>query len=634
MNWVLLTWCTTIGVCLVLAGIHIQSWLRVQRSGANGSFAAVCLCVAVVALLELAMMHATSTQAYLQLLRGFYVAVMVGFIALVYFVWSYLEAGRRWLGWLALAMRGGATVAGLSMPATLHFSSLSHMEAASFLGAPVMMPVGQPNPWMALAVLANLTLTAFLIDATCSVWRQRGRGRAFALAFALLFFAGFGFVMAALVGFRLAKIPLNVTLSYLPIILIMGARLSQDLVSRARHSGELAEAESRLLTSRHRLSLAAGAAKVGFWTLDPASMRFQGAAWGMRLFERHDDHAMSFDELLQAMHPADRDSVRSALASALAADGLIQVEYRMLTSDGSLRWFQSAGGGRYAESGDAMLLMGVTFDVTDRKLAEERRDEQREQAEHLARIVTVNGLSSVLADELRQPLTQLRDATTTALRLLDETHPEVPGAAARHVPPYTPALPAESLSRLKEHVAEIIAMNSRASQVPGKLRQLLRRNEPQREPVALHEVVCSVLDLLRPDLLRRGIRLSVQLDRATPPVLADSLRIEQMLINLIMHLRDAMADWPAAQQLLSIALRASPAMALLQVANGSAGIHMDTQADTGASPAGQWPPAQAGTALSICRLIVESHGGQIAAMENDNGGICWQVRLPFTDPEK
>lgn len=608
MNAVELIWPTMIAVCLVFAGVHAYVWLRVRHSS-HGSFALLCVAIASVALMELMMMHATSTQAYLLLLRGFYVAIQAGFVALVYFVWIYLNAGRRWLGWLAIMMRGVVTVGGLIMPNTLHFRELHAMEPMNFLGATVVVPIGTQSPWLTLGLMSNLALVIFLFDATVTLWRQRYGRQAIVLGSALLMLVISGMTIATAVGFGSVKMPLHVTLSFIAIIAIMGAQMSQDLVRTARLSLELAEAENRLLHSRQRLSLAAEAAKVGFWTFDPSTMRFHGSPWAMRLFGMEDNHVAHFDELLGAMHPDDRDHVRRALSDALSSPQLISVEYRTVHKDGGTRWFLSAGGGSFAGSGDAQRLTGVTFDITDRKLAEQTAQQQREKAEHLSRVVTVSGLSGVLANELRQPLARILSSARQALATLNHR--------------------SGNLQPLGPLVADMVAMNDGASQVIAKLRMLLRRSEPQREDLPLATLVEGMLDFLQSDLMHRGVEVATRLDHSLPAIRADRVRMEQVIINLIISACDAMADRPRMQRQLSVSVRAAEKMAELRVAYGHRGALMPPGQMLDAASAARSVISDAG--LPICRAIIESQGGRLWIDANDESRSGFRVELPFAE---
>ena len=609
MSMVILLWSSMASLCLVLAGIHGGIWLRNRTATHSGAFALVCVGVAAIDLVELSMMHAASTNSYLQLLRLFYLVVLAGFFGLVNFVWIYMQAGRRWLGWAAIGMRVVATVAGLVLPNSLHFSELYALEPTSFLGSPVMVGRGTPNPWLALGVLANLLLTAFFIDAIASVWKQRGARQVIVLGSALLFLVFSGLVNTALIGFGVMRAPLQVTLSFLPIILIMGWRLSKELVRSAQMERELTAAEMRLLASRQRMTLAAEAAKVGFWTLDPATLRLQGTPWAMRLFDMEGEESSHLDRLLGRINPADRDTFRSALADALRSTGLVSVEYRMTGTDGQERWYLSAGSGRHSDSGESLRLTGVTFDISARKHAEAAVSLQRKEAEYLSRVVTVSGLSDMLAQELRQPLdSMLSDAKSAQARL-------------RGV----------SINRdaIRSLLADIVAMNDRASQVIAKLRDLLRRSDPVREFISLCTLVDDVLGFLGPDLVRRGIQVTPEPERSMRTLAVDRVRIEQVVINLIIQACDALAARPLAERRLRVRVYAIGANAALDVT-----YRDDAPAAAAASavdPFLAMKDDNAGIGLAICRLIVDSHGGQIWAEQHPDGAASFRVRLPYQE---
>ena len=611
MNWVLVLWSATAAVCLVLAGIHGQIWRQLGKPerDASGHFAALCLCVGVLALVELAMMHAGSVQDYLQLLRLFYIAVLAGFGALVYFVRSYLKAGRLWLGWSAIVMRALFTLGGLVAPGTLHFQELQSLVPASFLGAQVVVPQGTLNPLRFLAAVSGLLLAAYFVDAIVTIWRQRGGRQAIVLAAALLFLLVSGQLIGMMVGVDGGKVPFSITISFIPIIVIMGARLSQDLVRSARPSGELLEAERRLMTSRQRLAMAAEAAGLGFWALDPATLRFHPTALPVRLFEIPPDPPPKLDELLAGIHPEDRERVRKALSDALASSEMVAVEYRLVSADGSPHWALSAGGGRYTGSGAAMRLIGVTIDITDRKRAEEAARLQREEIEHLSRTVTAGEMSGALAQELRQPLAAILEKATLAQGLL------------RQVP-----LPAADLRSTLE---EVIAADDRASQVIGRLRMLLRRGGSAPERLSLSALVDDVLGFLRPDLIRRGVQVDAQLDPALPAVQADRVRIGQVVINLIMNACDAMAATPVAERRLSIRCGESGGAALLEVSDRGSGLPAPVERVF--EPFFTTKTNSVGMGLAICKSIVESHGGRIRAVPNADRGATLRVQLPFAE---
>ncbi len=608
MPTVMLVWSTTIALCLVLAGIHGQLWLRTREGSSSGIFAVLALCVAAIALTELVMMHATSVRIYLWLLRIFYVLALIGFIGLVYFAWAYLNAGRRWLGMTAIALRAGATLIGLFSPSGLHFQTLDALVPARFLGSPVMVPLGTPNPWLLLSLLAALVLFAFFCDAVLTLRRQGADRKRLLLGAMLALFLMVAQILGLEVAFSSLKTPLHVTLSFIPLICLIGAWLSEDLVQTARLSGELADAERRLLESRRRLSMAAEAAKVGFWVVDQATLRFRAVPMTMRLFSTPEGYTPSLEELLATMHPADRGSVRRAMSEAPVLDKLVSVEYRVFLPDGRTRWYLSVGGGQDVPGGTSQL-MGMTMDITDRKQAEETANLQREATEHLSRAVMAGEMSGSLVQQLRQPLARILDKAHTSLWLLQ--------SASRK--PY----------EIRALLDEIVIASDGASQVIAKLRQLLRRGGQAPEALSLASLVDDVLVFLQPDLTRRGVQIHTELDRSLRPLLLERVRIEQVLIHLVINACDAMAFKPLSERELSICVRAADGAALITL----------TDRGTGLPPEGvnlfaafyTTKPDSAGMGLAVCKSIVESYGGRIWAEPAESGGARFCVRLPFME---
>lgn len=609
---VLLIWATTIALCLVLGGIHAQIWLRnPEANRSSGIFAALALCETGIALVELGLMHAGTLPEFLWLLRVYYLLALAGFVALVQFAWTYLKAGRRWLGRLTVGLRAIATAVGLWSPNGLHFSRLDALVPSTFLGSPVVVPLGLPNPWLVLSLAAAFSLVAFFADAVMTMHRRGAARSSIVLGAMLTLF----FLVAQLLGMAVAfadlQLPLHVTLSFLPVICFIGAWLGRDLVSSARLARELADAESRLLDSRGRLSMAAAAAKVSFWVVDRKTLRFRVVPMTMRLIGTPEGHTPNLDELLIAMHPADRGAVMRALADAPVLKRLVAVEYRVFLPDGAMRWYLSAGGGRQVVDGEA-ALMGMTMDITDRKMAEEAANRQREAIEHLSRAVMAGEMSGSLVQDLRQPLQRILDKARAARSLL------MSAPRKRH--------------EMRALLDEIIIASDGASQVISKLRQLLRRGGTAAEPVSLGELIDGVLLFLQADLSRRGVQVCAELDRTLRPVVVERVRIEQVVIHLIMNACDAMAEKPLNERELTIRVHESDGAAVLEFSDRGVGLNAD-----GANVFSAFyttKPEGAGMGLAICKSIVESHHGRIWAENAEHGGARFCVRLPFMERRK
>ncbi len=150
------------------------------------------------------------------------------------------------------------------------------------------------------------------------------------------------------------------------------AQVSANALARKRADQELRESEARL-------SLAADAAAVGLWRLDLATKAYWVTKKTRELFAFGTDEVVTFDRVLNLVHPEDRELVRQKVQQVLESKGEVQVEYRILQPDGRVQWMHSRGRVHCDGSGQPDYLMGVTVDATPRKQAEEalRASEQR-----------------------------------------------------------------------------------------------------------------------------------------------------------------------------------------------------------------------------------------------------------------
>jgi len=130
-------------------------------------------------------------------------------------------------------------------------------------------------------------------------------------------------------------------------------------------------ADEALRQSEERLSLAADAAEAGLWTLDYGS----GACWATdrarAIYGLARDEAITTERLMAATHPDDRNLVRRAIKRSALGDELINLDYRIVPAEGEVRWVASRARPRFTPAGEPDRLMGVSLDITERKLADE-----------------------------------------------------------------------------------------------------------------------------------------------------------------------------------------------------------------------------------------------------------------------
>ncbi len=257
--------------------------------------------------------------------------------------------------------------------------------------------------------------------------------------------------------------------------------------------------------------------------------------------------------------------------------------------------------------------MGSILDITARKQLEERQRHQAEAMATQSRLTTLGEVASALAHQLNQPLTAVIGYNAGLQRML--------GQDANASPPLLKAL-----QRQGEQAAE-------AGRIVQRIREFLTRRAPQREACDLVAMARRAVELLHRDLQRQQIKIAWSVQPDLPPVYADPILIEQVLINLVRNAADALRGPGSSGQGGRIEITASqdaPQQLRLAVADdgpglGGRSIVQLTTAFYSTKADGM------GMGLAICRSIIELHYGSMAADTSPLGGARLSFSLPVFD---
>lgn len=606
MRWLIAILLVNATACLTLAAIHAHVWLRQRETVARLAFAVLGASVAAMAFAEIGMALATTPQDYGRMLWWYQWPVWSGLVATVVFVRRYLQAGRAWLGWLAIGLRTFALVINAFSSPSIHLHAIDRLETVAVLGDPVALAVGTPGRWLVVAHLALLALILFIADAAWDLWRRGEQRRALTIGGSLVLFVGTGTLSVVLAFWAGARLPLVASLFFAPIVVAMAAELGRDLIRAVRLAAELDEKSQELEVSEDRLALAADAARAGLWSVDLATRRLWATPRALSMFDLDPERSHDADDILAAIHPDDRDRVRGFADATAGNDEPASVEYRVQHALG-LRWYATVGRVRGHTASGAGQVMGVTIDVTDRRRAEDEAAQQRARLEHLSRVATVSELSGALAHELAQPLAIIMTNAEAALRFLHRAPPD--------------------LAEVEAILGDIVSANQRAGDVIARLRRLLQRGEPNAEPLRLNRVVEELVRLVRADLVRRGVTVDVRLDPGDPVVHGDRIPLEQVLMNLVGNACDAMAGNAADDRLLVVTTRVEGGVASVSVRDNGTGLPASAEAVF--APFYTTKPQGLGLGLALSRTIVAAHGGRLVAVHNDDRGATLHVELPL-----
>ena len=263
-----------------------------------------------------------------------------------------------------------------------------------------------------------------------------------------------------------------------------------------------------------------------------------------------------------------------------------------------------------AQVGSEKFFTGFIRDLTERRSQERRMQELQSELVHVSRLTAMGEMASSLAHELNQPLS----AITSYLR----------GAAT--------LLKSEQID--KDRIRDALDRSSnqalRAGDIIKRLREFVAKGETQptlENPATLLEEAAA---LALVGAREQGVRVSLRCDRDLPDIIVDKIQVQQVALNLIRNAVEAMET--TSRRDLTIDAGRDGEFAFFSVADTGAGINPEI-AQHLFQPFVTSKANGMGVGLSICRTIIEAHGGRITARANEGGGTVFEFTLPFAEPE-
>jgi PAS domain S-box-containing protein len=368
-------------------------------------------------------------------------------------------------------------------------------------------------------------------------------------------------------------------------------------------------AEEQLRRSEASLAQAQQISRTGSWRWNVGTGEVRWSTEHFRIFSLDPLAARpSFATFMERIHPEDRPSFQHALDQAVRDRSRFQHEYRIVLPDGSVKYVQSVGQPDSTES-DSVEFVGTVMDITERKRAEETlRDAQADLA-RMARLTSMGELAASLAHEITQPIAGIVTNGGTGLLWLNREKPDLDEARA-------------AFSR-------IVRDGTRAGDVIRTLRALAKKSGPQLTKVDLHEAIEEVLALARGELQRHGVVLHRDLPAGDRPVLGDRIQLQQVVLNLIMNGIQALEAVTDRRRELTVSVAlAEPGR--VQVAVEDTGPGLDPAiAQRIFEPFFTTKSDGLGIGLSICRSIIEAHGGDLWVSPRVPHGTALRFTIPI-----
>jgi len=372
MSWITVAWSMNAAACLTLAGIYFVVWSKQRDSWVHLLFSCIALSAAAIAALELQLVHAETPKAYGAILRWRQLPVWTLVLSLVGFTRLYLRAGRPWLAWSACGLRTVVLVLNFVFTPNLHYREITTLRQLAWGGEMASVPLGTPNPWSLISEITLLLLLAFFVDASITAWRHGERKRALMVGGNIVFFGAIVAAQVALVVWGVIQVPFFSSFAYLGIVAALGYELSHDMIRTVRLAHELELTEKRL-------TLTADSTGVGLWEWDLNKNEIWVTPNRRAQLGLPASGKITFEHLISRWYPDDREQVRLALKEAVENGRDYDVEFRIVLTDGSVRWIESRGRVQVNKDGKPRRLLGISMDVTARREARLETQRLRQQ---------------------------------------------------------------------------------------------------------------------------------------------------------------------------------------------------------------------------------------------------------------
>jgi PAS domain S-box-containing protein len=355
----------------------------------------------------------------------------------------------------------------------------------------------------------------------------------------------------------------------------------------------------------------------GSWAWDARNQKVLYCSEEMfRIFGLDRESLPTRKRLRQRVHPDDREMVDERFERSLRGKLDDFDEYRIVLPDGTLKYINSIGHPVFDDDGSPIAFVGTAVDVTERKRAQQEHERLREleaDLAHMNRLSIMGELAASLVHEITQPMATARNNARAAIRFLDRAPPD--------------------LGEVREALACVVDDADRAGDIIDRIRDHIKKAPPRKDRFDLNKAINEVIELAQSAIAKTEVSVRTRLAEGMFPVQGDRVQLQQVVLNLILNAVEAMSSVAEGERELLISTeQRQTGGVLVAVRDSGPGIVPEnlervfeafyTTKSTGV-----------GMGLSICRTIVNAHGGRLWADVNAPRGAVFQLTLPDEEKE-
>jgi PAS domain S-box-containing protein len=387
---------------------------------------------------------------------------------------------------------------------------------------------------------------------------------------------------------------------------------SEDIINRLQIVSQIfANALNRkftekdLLESKMRFQLATDSANAGLWSWDFKTNIIWVTEKTRSLYGFKLDEEITGDNFFNKLHPDDVAEVSRVVEHAFKSGAVVRIEYRIVLPDKSVHWMSVRAQAFLKPSGEPQNMTGVSLDITKIKHDEIERIDLRNELAHFSRIMTMNELSTSLAHEINQPLGAILNNASAAKEVMSHG--------------------ADVVSDINEILTDIIQDAKRAGDVVRKIRGMVKKEEVKIELVNMNTLIINVAELFQNNFRINGVSFQLDLNPNQISVKGEGIHLQQVLVNVVMNALEAMEGTSSRMLLIRLAMTGSDVVTV-SVSDSGKGIDA-VHKDSLFASFFTTKKDGLGMGLSICKSIIEGHGGRIWAENNPVTGATVSFSL-------
>lgn len=255
-------------------------------------------------------------------------------------------------------------------------------------------------------------------------------------------------------------------------------------------------------------------------------------------------------------------------------------------------------------------LVALFASVSKRKRVEEALRQTRADLSHIHRVTAMGELAASISHEVMQPLGAGITNAEAALRWLSAQPPD--------------------LDEVRQAVGGAVKDGRRAIEIIGRIRTLIKKEPPRKAALEVNEAIVEIIALTHAEVMQSNVSVQTQLAEGLPLIQGDRVQLQQVILNLIINAVEAMSGVSEGLRRLLIATgKDASGSVLVAVQDSGPGLNPESSPERLFDSFYTTKPGGMGMGLSICRSIVEAHGGRIWATPNEGPGITMQFTLPI-----